>query len=225
MRTDACYKRVIPETSVLSAVSVYKTNAVPIKTKGRFRMKCIVGLGNPGKKYEKTRHNIGFMAIDELLNRSDWKLNKTKFNGQYALEHIAGEKVLLLEPQTYMNLSGACIRPLMDFYEIGIEDLIVVYDDLDLPVGKIRLREKGGHGGHNGIRSMIEHLGTKDFKRIRLGIGRPTGSIAVADYVLGTFAKAEQEDVATSIQLAADACEAFLSKPFAEVMTTFNSHA
>src|SRR5690625_7334332 len=109
-------------------------------------MKCIVGLGNPGKKYQNTRHNIGFMVIEELLQRHHWDLNKSKFNGKYALEHVQGEKVIFLQPQTYMNLSGESIRPLMDFYNMDVEDVLVVYDDLDLPTGKIRLRQKGGHG-------------------------------------------------------------------------------
>jgi peptidyl-tRNA hydrolase, PTH1 family len=185
-------------------------------------MKCIVGLGNPGKKYQSTRHNIGFMVIDELLSRHNLDLNRDKFKGKYAQDFINGEKVLLLEPQTYMNLSGESLRPLMDYYNIEVENILVIYDDLDLPTGKIRLRQKGGHGGHNGIRSIIDHLGTKDFKRIRLGVGRPTSPIPVVDYVLGTFPKAEQESVRESIQKAADACEKWLEKPFEEVMNEFN---
>src|SRR5699024_1004887 len=106
-------------------------------------MKCIVGLGNPGRKYKKTRHNIGFIIVEELLYRNKLKLNKRKFNGKYAMEHINGEKVLLVQPQTYMNLSGEAIRPLADYYNIPVEDILVVFDDLDLPSGKIRLREKG----------------------------------------------------------------------------------
>ncbi|WP_099158896.1 aminoacyl-tRNA hydrolase [Virgibacillus ndiopensis] len=186
-------------------------------------MKCIVGLGNPGKKYQNTRHNIGFMVIDELLNRFHWDLSKTKFNGKFAMEHVAGEKVILLQPQTYMNLSGEAIRPLMDFYNIDMEDVLVIYDDLDLPTGKIRLREKGGHGGHNGIRSMIDHLGTKEFKRIRIGIGRPISPIPVVDYVLGSFPKEEHEDVLSSIKKSADACEAWFNRDFIDVMNDFNS--
>ena len=185
-------------------------------------MKCIVGLGNPGKKYEDTRHNIGFMVIDELLQRHHWELNHTKFKGQYALEHYQGEKVLLLKPQTYMNLSGESIRPLMDFYQISMEDVLVVYDDLDLPLGKIRLRQKGGHGGHNGIRSTIDHLGMKEFKRLRVGVGRPSGPIPVVDHVLGSFSKEQQEDKIISVKESADACEAWLEKSFVDVMNAFN---
>src|SRR5690625_476168 len=140
-------------------------------------MKCIVGLGNPGKKYEKTRHNIGFMVVDELLSRYGWKLTQKKFRGKFTLEHLNGEKLILLQPQTFMNLSGQSVQEVLDFYQIEIENLLVIYDDLDLPVGKIRLRESGGHGGHNGVRSLIDHLQTKKFKRIRLGIGRPTNEM------------------------------------------------
>ncbi|MFC2948829.1 aminoacyl-tRNA hydrolase [Virgibacillus sediminis] len=186
-------------------------------------MKCIVGLGNPGKKYEKTRHNAGFMVIDELLNRHGWELNKKKFNGKYAIEQLEGEKVALLKPQTYMNLSGQSIRPLIDYYGMDPEDVLVIYDDLDLPAGKIRLRQKGGHGGHNGIRSTIDHLGTKEFKRIRIGVGRPTNAMSIIDYVLGSFSKEEQERVDGSIQQAADACEAWIGESFPVVMNKFNA--
>ncbi len=185
-------------------------------------MKCIVGLGNPGKKFEQTRHNIGFMIIDELARRHQIKLKKKKFNGLYALESINGEKVVLLEPQTYMNLSGESIRPLVEYYEIDLSDIVVIYDELDLPQGKIRLREKGGHGGHNGIRSIIDHLGTKEFKRIRVGIGRPSTPMPVPDYVLGAFSKQEQQTMDQVVEKAADACEAWLEKPFLEVMNEFN---
>lgn len=185
-------------------------------------MKCIVGLGNPGRKYKKTRHNIGFLVIDELLHRHQWKLNKTKFNGDYALEHYGAEKVVLLKPQTFMNLSGESIRPLIDYYNIDVQDVLVIYDDLDLPTGRIRLRKQGGHGGHNGIRSTIDHLGQKDFKRLRLGIGRPTHDMPVVDYVLSKFSKQEQDDVIESIHKAADACEMWLEQPFDHVMNEFN---
>lgn len=185
-------------------------------------MKCIVGLGNPGKKYEQTRHNVGFHVIDEMLRRHGWTLSKEKFKGFYTMENINGNKLLLVQPHTFMNLSGECVKPLMEYYRIPIEDLLVIYDDLDLPVGKIRLREKGGHGGHNGIRSMIDQLQVNTFKRIRVGIGRPEGSMAVVDYVLNRFSKEQEEPVEHSVLLAADACEAWLQKDFSEVMNTFN---
>lgn len=186
-------------------------------------MKCIIGLGNPGRKYKDTKHNIGFMVIDELLNRHDWKLNKTKFNGNYAMEYYNNQKVILLQPLTFMNLSGESIKSLLDFYKIKVEEILVVYDDLDLPIGKIRLRQKGGHGGHNGVRSTIDHLGTKEFKRLRVGVGRPMGRIPVIDYVLSPFQKDQIEDVLRSIKEAADACEMWIEHPFVDVMNQFNS--
>ncbi|WP_027953480.1 aminoacyl-tRNA hydrolase [Halobacillus kuroshimensis] len=185
-------------------------------------MKCIVGLGNPGKKYDRTRHNAGFMVLDEWAERNNWSFSQKKFNGLYTMERMDGEKVVLLKPQTYMNLSGESLRPLMDYYDLDVEDILVVYDDLDLPPGKIRLRKKGGHGGHNGIRSIIDHLGTKEFKRLRVGVGRPEGSKTVIDHVLGTFTKEEIPHVEDSIDYAVKACEAWVGQTFDEVMNTYN---
>ena len=185
-------------------------------------MKCIIGLGNPGKKYQQTRHNIGFLVLDELCNRNQLHLSKNKFKCHYEMDRIDQEKVLFVQPQTFMNLSGEGIRPLIDFYKIAVEDIIVIYDDLDLPVGKIRLREKGGHGGHNGIRSLIEHLGTKDFKRIRVGIGRPTNAQPIVDYVLQSFVKSEMDDVNHAIVTAADASETWIKKSFNDAMNRYN---
>lgn len=185
-------------------------------------MKCIVGLGNPGRKYRQTRHNVGFMVIDELLKRHGWALNKKKFNGHYTMDFIGKEKIIFLQPQTYMNLSGNSVKPLMDFYQIEPEELLVIYDDLDLPTGKIRLRQTGGHGGHNGMRSIISVLGTRTFNRIRIGIDRPDPNVTVTDHVLGRFPKVEQGLVGESIQRSADACEAWLNKSFLEVMNEYN---
>ncbi|OIJ20521.1 aminoacyl-tRNA hydrolase [Anaerobacillus alkalidiazotrophicus] len=185
-------------------------------------MKLIVGLGNPGKKYEDTRHNVGFHVIDQCAKNLNITLNQEKWKGLFGYETIGGEKVFLLKPLTYMNLSGEAVRPLIDFYKIEIDNVLVVYDDLDLPPGKIRLRQKGGHGGHNGIKSMLAHLGTENFKRIRVGIGRPEPGIAVANYVLSTFPPSEKQDVHESVQHAANACESWLSKDFLNVMNSFN---
>src|SRR5690625_4504218 len=186
-------------------------------------MKCIIGLGNPGKKYAQTRHNIGFIVVDELIKKNQEQLTKNKFKCNYELSRLHGEKVLYVQPQTFMNLSGEGIRPLLDFYKISVEDIMVIYDDLDLPVGKIRLRTKGGHGGHNGIRSLIDHLGTKEFKRIRIGIGRPIDRTPIVNYVLQPFAKVEQEAVNEAIQLASDACEQWMEQHFTHVMNEFNA--
>jgi peptidyl-tRNA hydrolase, PTH1 family len=135
---------------------------------------------------------------------------------------INGEKVILVKPITFMNLSGEAVRPLMDYYNVDLEDLVVIYDDLDLPAGKVRLREKGGHGGHNGIRSLIAHLSTKEFKRMRLGIGRPVSQQPVVDYVLQRFHKEEIPDIVDSVKKAADATETWLKEPFLNVMNDFN---
>lgn len=185
-------------------------------------MKCIVGLGNPGKKYDGTRHNVGFAVIDELIKRHQIKLDQSKFKGHFAIETLFGEKVIFLKPQTFMNLSGESLRPLMDFYKIEPKDVLVIFDDLDLPVGKIRLRQKGGHGGHNGIRSIIDHLGTKEFKRIRIGVGRPTNNMPIVNYVLSPFTPEQQEDVQTTINKSADACDEWIQTPFSDVMNEYN---
>ena len=187
------------------------------------RMKLIVGLGNPGREYELTRHNIGFMAIDELAKRWNISLNEQKFKGVFGAGFVNGEKVILLKPLTYMNLSGESIRPLMDYYKIDVDDFVVMYDDLDIPVGKLRLRMKGSAGGHNGVKSTISHLGTQEFQRIRMGIDRPKNGMKVVDYVLGRFTSEEIPDVNHSIEKAADACEEWLNKPFLQIMNTFNS--
>ncbi|MED3354988.1 aminoacyl-tRNA hydrolase [Bacillus thuringiensis] len=187
------------------------------------RMKLIVGLGNPGREYELTRHNIGFMAIDELAKRWNISLNEQKFKGVFGAGFVNGEKVILLKPLTYMNLSGESIRPLMDYYKIDVEDFVVMYDDLDIPVGKLRLRMKGSAGGHNGVKSTISHLGTQEFQRIRMGIDCPKNGMKVVDYVLGRFTSEEIPDVNHSIEKAADACEEWLNKPFLQIMNTFNS--
>lgn len=188
----------------------------------RYVVKLIIGLGNPGKPYEQTRHNIGFDVIDELANRWNAPLNQSKFNGMYASVHRPEGKVILLKPLTYMNLSGESVRPLMDYFDIDVEDIIVIYDDLDLETGKLRLRAKGSAGGHNGIKSLIQHLGTQEFNRIRVGVNRPPAGMKVADYVLSKFSKDDQVVVKEAIDKSCDAVETALKKPFLEVMNQFN---
>ncbi len=190
--------------------------------KERIRMKLIVGLGNPGKQFEKTRHNIGFEVIDELANQLSIPLNQSKFKGLFGIGFHNGEKVILLKPLTFMNLSGESIRAVMDYYQIDIEDFVVIYDDLDLPVGKIRLRQKGSPGGHNGIKSTVAHLGTQEFNRIRIGIDRPTSGMKVPDYVLGRFHDDEQPLTKEAVQKSTDACKTWLERPFLQVMNEFN---
>jgi PTH1 family peptidyl-tRNA hydrolase len=185
-------------------------------------MKCIVGLGNPGKQYEHTRHNVGFEVIAELSRLFTIPLDQSKHKGLYGIGFYKGEKVLLLKPLTFMNLSGESIRAVTDYYQIAIEDIIVIYDDLDLPVGKMRLRQKGSAGGHNGIKSTIAHLGTQEFNRIRIGIDRPPKGMKVPDYVLGHFLKEEQAVVIDAVKKSAAACDMWLDKPFLQVMNEYN---
>lgn len=185
-------------------------------------MKMVIGLGNPGKQYGKTRHNIGFQVIDELADRLGATSMQSKFNGMYTVIHRPEGKVMLVKPLTYMNLSGECVRPLMDYYDVDVEDIVVLYDDLDFPPGELKLRQKGSAGGHNGMKSLIQHLGTDQFKRIRLGIGRPTNGMKVVDYVLADFRKEEEPEIQNMIDKSADACVEWLKTSFLEVMNEYN---
>lgn len=150
----------------------------------------VAGLGNPGREYEMTRHNIGFHVIDYIADETGAKVKKLKFKGLYGETNIGGEKVYLIKPQTYMNLSGECIGEFAKFYKIPPENVIVINDDVSLPTGKIRVRKKGSAGGHNGLKSIIAHLHTDEFPRIKMGVGSNDGG-DLADYVLGRFTKAE----------------------------------
>ncbi|PYZ91581.1 aminoacyl-tRNA hydrolase [Salipaludibacillus keqinensis] len=185
-------------------------------------MKLVVGLGNPGKKYERTRHNVGFEVIDKCQQQLNIELDQAKFKGAYGFTRVGADKIFLLKPLTYMNLSGESIVPLMNYFKMDPEDLLVVYDDLDLPPGKIRLRQKGSHGGHNGMRSIIQQLGTDQFNRIRIGIGRPDPGIAVPDYVLGSFPPEHRQRVDESLDKASNAVLAWTEKDFLKVMNDFN---
>ena len=150
-------------------------------------MKLIVGLGNPGDKYQGTRHNVGFDVIDALARQEGLKLTDQKFRSDYTIWRVGDEKVLLVKPYTFMNLSGEAVLPLMSYYNISPDELVVVYDDLDLEPGKLRLRQSGSAGGHNGVKIIIEILGTQDFKRVKIGIGRPQYGRKVVDHVLQRF--------------------------------------
>lgn len=158
-------------------------------------VKLLVGLGNPGSKYHETKHNVGFMAIDLLAKELGVSFTEEKnFKAEVTSSFIDGEKVYLVKPTTFMNLSGRAVRSLLAYYNIPIEDFIVIYDDLDMEVGKIRFRQKGSAGGHNGIKSIILETGTQVFDRIKIGIGRPKAGITVVNHVLGKF---EEDDYIT----------------------------
>lgn len=185
-------------------------------------MKLIVGLGNPGKKYENTRHNTGFAVIDRTLAKLNVELDKNKFNADYAMINRNGEKIYILKPLTYMNLSGEAVVPFMKYFNIDPEDLVVVHDDLDLPVGKIRLRQSGSCGGQNGMRNIIDLLGDSNIKRIRVGIGKDP-LIPVVDYVLGKTKKEDLEVYNQALDKASDALIYWLDHDdFSKVMSNFN---
>lgn len=188
-------------------------------------MKVIVGLGNPGMRYAQTRHNVGFWVVDQLAETWGVRIEKEKWQSEIGEARIQGEKVILMKPLTYMNLSGQAVRPALDWLKSGVENLLVIYDDLDLAPGQIRLREKGGSGGHNGVKSLIQYLGTENFKRIKVGIGRPLPPMAVVDYVLGRFTSEQEEWVADSVERSVAAVDAWLGLPFPEVMNRFNKRS
>ena len=148
-------------------------------------MYLIVGLGNPGKEYENTRHNMGFKVLNKLSEKYNIPITKSKFNGKYGTGTIENEKVILLEPQTYINLSGESIKPMLDFYKVAPSNLLVIYDDIDVEPGKIKIRMKGGPGSHNGMKSVVNEVGTEEFPRVRVGIGQPIIKLAMIDYVIG----------------------------------------
>ena len=184
-------------------------------------MKLIVGLGNPGKEYAGTRHNCGFMVIDRLASKLNVDVDQNKFKGLYAKVKYHGEDIILLKPQTYMNLSGESVNAVMNFFKIDKEDLLVIYDDLDMPVGKLRLRKTGSAGGHNGIKNIIAHLNSQDFKRIRVGIDRHK-YMNVADYVLSRLSKVESEAIEQGIENAANAVLDYLDNDFNHAMNYYN---
>lgn len=183
-------------------------------------MFLIVGLGNPGKEYENTRHNIGFEVIDYIANKYNIELNRVKFKGVYGEGFIQNKKVILLKPTTYMNLSGESIREVINFYKLTEEDVIVLYDDISLEVGRIRIREKGSAGGHNGIKSIIANLSTDVFPRIKIGVGQPKGDLV--SHVLGKFSKDEQEVLKESLEASASAVEIIIKENAKEAMNKLN---
>ena len=187
-------------------------------------MYLIAGLGNPGREYVNTRHNIGFETIDVLCEKCGAVLNKTKFRADCGEGRLAGEKVLLIKPRTYMNLSGESVREFSEFYKIPPEHIIVIYDDVALPVGKIRVRPKGSAGGHNGMRNIIYQLCSEDFPRIRTGVGAPPHpEFPLADYVLGKFGKEETELLVPAVKRAAEAAESIIAEGTAAAMNRFNA--
>lgn len=186
-------------------------------------MFIIVGLGNPTKEYDGTRHNVGFQVIDALAEKYNISVTERKNRAFCGKGIIAGQKVILVKPQTYMNLSGESVRGLVDFYKIDVEsELIVIYDDVSLDVGQIRIRAKGSAGGHNGVKNLIQHLGTTEFPRIKVGVGEKPKEYDLADYVLGHFTKDEQENMKESYAHAIHGVELMLQDEMQAAMNQYN---
>jgi PTH1 family peptidyl-tRNA hydrolase len=187
-------------------------------------MKLIVGLGNPGPEYRDTRHNVGFLVADELARR--WRVPdawREKFEALHIKTMVGDDAVVVAKPLTFMNLSGQAVAGLAAFYKIDPADVLVVTDDVALPLGRLRARPEGGAGGHNGLKSIIQHLGTQAFPRVRVGVGRGDDRRDLSDHVLGRFEAGEREVVSAAVLRAADATERFLSDGIERVMSAFNA--
>lgn len=185
-------------------------------------MYVVVGLGNPGSKYKETRHNVGFSVIDILADRYNTKVNKIKFKSLYAETKIGGEKVLLVKPQTYMNLSGETVLEISRFFKVPIEDIIIVLDDIDIDFGTVRVRQKGSAGSHNGMKSIIALLKDDKLPRVKIGVGRPESGRDLADFVLGKFSKDEVIKISEALVKAADAVECFVKEDINSSMNKYN---
>jgi len=182
----------------------------------------IAGLGNPGKKYEETRHNAGFMAVDLIAQKLNIKVNKIKFKAVYGDGTHTGKRVVLLKPQTFMNLSGESIRDAVEWYKIPLSNLILIYDDIDIPAGALRIRKKGSAGSHNGMKSVIYHLQSEDFPRIRIGVGKPPEEWDLVNFVLGKFSDDEKRIMADAVERAALAALSIISDGIDKSMNVYN---
>ncbi|SFP27992.1 peptidyl-tRNA hydrolase, PTH1 family [Oscillibacter sp. PC13] len=182
----------------------------------------VVGLGNPGQKYANTRHNMGFLTVDLLAEQQGVKLNKVKFKSAYQVLAFAGSKCLVMKPQTYMNLSGEAVREAAQFYKVPADHVLVIYDDVSLPVGKIRVRPSGSAGGHNGIKNIIAHLGTQEFPRIKIGTGAPGEGGDMIDWVIGQPSQAERKILLESFERAIEAAACIIASGCQKAMNDFN---
>jgi PTH1 family peptidyl-tRNA hydrolase len=186
----------------------------------------LVGLGNPGREYRDNRHNVGFMSLEEIARRAGADLRGRRFQGVCGQGQFGGRKVVLLRPETYMNLSGESVGPAARFFRVAPEDVLVLHDDVDLAFGRLQVKDGGGHGGHNGLKSIVAHLGTNAFRRIRIGVGRPPDSrIPVADYVLSDFYPEERRALEDVLWLVAEAAEMVLREGVRAAMNRFNGRA
>ena len=185
--------------------------------------KIVVGLGNPGAQYLHTRHNAGFLAIDYICNKYGARVTKSAHKGLVGEATIAGKRVLLVKPQTFMNLSGECVRAALDFYKLKPNDLIIIYDDISLPVGRLRVRRDGSAGGHNGIKSIIEHTSTQIFPRIKVGVGqKPHPDYDLASWVLSEFSKEDLKNLESTFPTVCEGLEKILSSTIDDAMQICN---
>lgn len=185
-------------------------------------MYLIIGLGNPEEEYSKTRHNMGFDAINKIANKYKIDMNRTKFNAIYGTGTINGQKVILVKPQTYMNLSGKSVREFVNFYKLYNENIVVIYDDMDIEKGTIKIRKKGGPGNHNGMKSLVQELGTEEFARVRIGIGTPLYKDDKINYVIGQVSKDEYEVLEKGIEKATIAIGEILKNGIDTAMNIYN---
>ena len=185
----------------------------------------LVGLGNPGPKYARSRHNVGFRAIDALCERQRCRCDRLRLKALTGFCELGGQKVLLVKPMTYMNLSGQAVRPLADYYKIPPERILVIFDDISLPVGRLRVRPDGSAGGHNGVKSLIAELGTQEFPRVKVGVGaKPHPDYDLADWVLSSFSSQEEKLLAPTLERALLAAEAVIAEGTTRAMNQFNGN-
>lgn len=185
-------------------------------------MKLLVGLGNPGPDYARSRHNVGFLVAEEVARRAGVRFTLRKFAAEIAEAEARGERVWIVKPQIYMNHSGESVGPALRYWKLSLDDLVVVHDDLELEPFRVQVKVGGGHGGHNGVRSVNAHVGSPDYPRVRLGVGRPPAAVNPADWVLGRFTRAEEAELEAAVQLAAEAARTVVEEGVVKAMNQFN---
>ncbi|RZC58299.1 hypothetical protein C5167_005602 [Papaver somniferum] len=211
-------------STLISCASASTTTSTTTETDGKPKPWLFVGLGNPGKLYNGTRHNVGFELVDAIAEAEGISMSSVSFKALFGKGHIGDVPVMLAKPQTFMNLSGQSVGSIVSYYKIPLKQVVVIFDDMDLPFGALRLLPKGGHGGHNGMRSVIDHFkGSRDFPRLRIGIGRPTGKMDGASFVLRPFNKQEREELDFTFQNGYDALRILLLEGFDKSAAFTNS--
>lgn len=206
----------------IKGITTKRDSKSPIKVENIGRTYLIIGLGNPGREYRNTRHNVGFMVLDRIAERLGKEFSRIQFKALITTGIYHNCKIILAKPQTFMNKSGIPTKSLKNFYKLDLDELLIVYDDIDLPFGTIRIKQSGGSAGHKGMNSIIQHLSTQDFSRLRLGVGRPEGEKQAANYVLKPFSKEEESLLDAFVDSAADAALLTIDSGTSDAMTKFN---